>query len=33
MQCSTKKTRGAFFSDEAKEMVKRLLETEIGVSL
>jgi hypothetical protein len=27
MQCSTKKTRGAFFSDEAKEMVKRLLET------
>ncbi|KAJ7101731.1 hypothetical protein C8R44DRAFT_887925 [Mycena epipterygia] len=27
IQCSTKKTKGSFFSDEAKEMVKRLLDT------
>jgi hypothetical protein len=27
MECSTKTTRGSFFSDEAKEMVKNLLET------
>ncbi|KAJ7105168.1 hypothetical protein C8R44DRAFT_745891 [Mycena epipterygia] len=27
IQCSTKKTRGSFFSDEAKEMVKHLLDT------
>jgi hypothetical protein len=27
IQCSTKKARGSFFSDEAKEMVKNLLET------
>ncbi|KAJ7168288.1 hypothetical protein C8R43DRAFT_945485 [Mycena crocata] len=27
IHCSTKKTRGSFFSDEAKEMVERLLKT------
>lgn len=27
IQCSTKKSRGSFFSDEAKEMVKHLLDT------
>jgi hypothetical protein len=27
IQCSTKKSRGSFFSDEAKEMVQHLLET------
>ncbi|KAJ7697414.1 hypothetical protein B0H17DRAFT_1130389 [Mycena rosella] len=27
MRCMTKKTRGAFFSDEAKEMAENLLET------
>jgi hypothetical protein len=27
MQCSTDKTRGAFFPEDAKEMVKRLLDT------
>ncbi|KAJ7754699.1 hypothetical protein DFH07DRAFT_959733 [Mycena maculata] len=27
MECSTRKSRGAFFSDEAKEMVKHLLDT------
>ncbi|KAJ7151286.1 hypothetical protein C8R43DRAFT_951101 [Mycena crocata] len=27
MQCSTKKSKGSFFSDEAKEMVKHLLDT------